>query len=558
MQIVGFSGVAGLAALLLVATPLSAQQRATASTVQPPARGVPNVVGLRLDSARKILSLNKLLPRIEPKSDGSGASATDTVIQQRPQAAQPIPFSRLVSLTLKVTPPVVSGTSDGPSAQQQLVPNIIGLSLDSAQRILTLGRLRMRATTTPSGVSTLPSDVVTRQSPLARQPVPRDRVVNADVAVDVIRVPDVIGSSLRSARSQLGRFDVRVQLASNSATPNTVFRQEPAPSTLARPGTVVSVYDAQAVQMPQQLVPNVVGRLVEDANAILSQAGLQGSRAADDDDANVAAGVVVSQNPRDGLRVDPGTRVDLTVRSNRVRVPVLLSLSEADARQQLAAAGLQTASVDTREDSATSGTVIEQSLPARTLVERGSAISIVIAKPVARALIPQTPEPRVPQRRDPAPTPAAPSVVVPDIVGLPRAQAQAVASRAGFALIVAPGQTARDVDTVVKQFPAARSSVTDGFPVLMAEFNAIASPTRPPWLIWVALVPLVAAAGAIARKRVTTPQQVALPPITYAAGARPPTFTIEDRGLSRGLGLSLSVKNDPGVQGVSRRGVNAG
>ena len=563
---IGWSSICAAGVGLLVGVTAGAQQATTAAAAQSQTQGVPNVVGLSLDSARRILSVNKLLPRVEAKPDGSRAAATDIVAQQRPQAGQGVPFGRIVSLSLRVTDNS-DGQTNNASTQQQLVPYIVGLTLDSAQRLLARRKLQMRITTSPGGISTLPQDVISRQSPLARQPVPSNRVVNAEVAPNVIQVPNVIGLTIRPARTQLAGFDVRVQLAPNSATRNTIFRQDPAPSTYVRPATPVTIYIAQAIEPAQRVVPNVVGRQLQDAKNILAQAGFQAGRVSDDDDANVEAGAVVTQNPRDGLRVEQGTLVDLSVRSNRVRVPAVISLTEADARQQLTASGLHLGAVELREDSATTGTVIGQSLAARTLVDRGSDIMIVVARPITPAAAPQTPIVPPPRDPTPAPTPApvtpapttTPGIVVPDVVGLPRSQAQAVAARAGFMFVVAPGQSARDVDTVVKQFPAARSTATAGSLVLMAEFNPMITTTRPWWIVWVALaIPIIAAAGALIKNKLRTPQQVAFPPITYTAGAKPPTFSIQERRSTHGLDLSLCVKNDPGMQAVSPRNVHAG
>jgi hypothetical protein len=136
-----------------------------------------------------------------------------------------------------------------------------------------------------------------------------------------------------------------------------------------------------------------------------------------------------------------------------------------------------------------------------------------------------------------------------------RAQARAVASRAGFTLVVAPGQSPGDADTVVKQFPLARSTVTTASLVLMAEFGVVAAaPTRPLWIIWAALgaALLIAGAATMLRKKAVAPEQIVPPPpITYAAGARPPSFSIDDRRSTRGLELSLAVRNDPGIQTVA-------
>jgi beta-lactam-binding protein with PASTA domain len=555
---------------LVLSTQAGAQQPPSRTATGAPAeqaRTVPNVVGLSLDSARKLLTLSRLTAGVAQKPDGSQALPGDTVVEQRPAGGQPIPFVRLVRLTVKAPPrtgPRGDSVVSQPPTQQRLVPNVIGLSLDSAERVLELNRLRPRVTTRPQGIRALPADRVTQQSPVARQPVPADGAVLVVVSIDAIRVPDVTGFTLAAARSQLARFVFRAELVPDGATPNTVFRQEPAPLSLARPSSVVTVYIAQAIQPAQRLVPNVVGRPVQDASNLLAQFGFRAGGISDDDDANVAPGVIVSQNPAGGQPADPGTRVALSVRSNRVRVPSLLTLTESAARQQIAASDLRVGSVETREDTAAAGTVIQQSVDARTPVERGSVLSIVVATAVspAKEQAPVTPTPTPITRpaestgtrapATPAPTSTnRPPVLVPDIVGLTRTQARAVASRAGFMLILAPGQSARDADTVIAQAPRAQSSVTNGSLILMAEFNAVA-PARPRWILWAALaIPLFVGVVTFLIKKASMPVQVVpFPPLTYAAGARPPTFAIENRRSTRGLELSLSVKHDPGIQAV--------
>jgi hypothetical protein len=109
---------------------------------------------------------------------------------------------------------------------------------------------------------------------------------------------------------------------------------------------------------------------------------------------------------------------------------------------------------------------------------------------------------------------------------------------------------------VTAQFPRARSVVSNGSLVLMAEFSGATATTRPPWMMWLLLViPLVAIAGVLLWKKTPTPTPtpptpLAFPPITYAARAKPPSFSVVERGSRRGLELALSVTNDTGTQAV--------
>ncbi|HEY4304705.1 MAG TPA: PASTA domain-containing protein [Gemmatimonadaceae bacterium] len=610
MQLLKWSTTVAIGLVLSVAMRGEGQVAGVAA----PTSGVPNVVGLRFDSAAKVLTRYRLLVRANAKSDGSKAAATDTVIQQNPRAGQPVPITRAVSLDLKVQPPVASDGGDGVLARRR-VPNITGITLDSARRILSLNRLSMRMTTIPNNVSTNGQDIVAQQTPEPRSQIPSDRTIAAQVRVDLIQVPNVGGLTLAVARRQLGRFEIREQLEPNQATTNTIFRQDPAPLTRVRPLSTVTIYIAQAMQPVQRVVPNVVGASLQDANNILARSGFHAGRVTDDDDANVSPGGVVTQLPRAGQSADTAIGVALSVRSNRVRMPSVLTLSEADARQQLTSSGLQIGTVDPRDDPGSPGSIVSQSLTAGTLVERGSVVSLNIARPMPLAMpnivglsrsaaislinqrglvvalvdtsatqtrpdtvVAQSPiaqstirpgdrvrftvggrviaqTPPIGSTPDSAPAITTPTprdtIVVPDIVGLTRTQASAVASRAGFALVVSPGQSPTTADTIVKQFPAARSTVPAGSRVLMAEFSVTVVPARPLWIIWLAVG--IAVLGVIAKTvwpKPKPPTPVVILPITYAAGVKAPSFSITDRRSTHGLELSLSVKNDPGVQAV--------
>ena len=482
---------------LALAVRVGAQVPPTRDTqvAQPQRQATPNVTGLPLESAQRLLATLKLRMEVDPKPDGSQPVAKDVVSQQRPGAGQPIPSDRIVHVAVRIPPRTTDDVG-----QPQRVPNVVGLSLDAARRTLTVGKLEMRVETRPPGLRPSAQDVITRQSPQAGQPVPTDRTVVVEVAIvtptvmpnvigqhvdraratltargirfayataealdtasdviirqepaagtpidksltarltgaiEVTVVPDVLGLTVPAARSRLARFVVREQAMPNAAAPNTIFDQGPRYPTRVRPGSTVIVSVAQAIRQP---VPDVVGSQVQAATTILERAGFRTGRISDDDDANVATGVVVSQNPGSGAQADPGTPVALTVRSNRVRVPAVRALTEADARQRIVASGLRVGTVEQRDGVASPGTVIDQSPVERTPVPRGSAVSIVVARQAA--------------------------MTMPNLVGLPHAAAAALVKQRGLMLgVVDTSSTQIRPDTVVSQDPPRDQPVRAG------------------------------------------------------------------------------------------------
>src|SRR5262249_54147264 len=96
----------------------------------------------------------------------------------------------------------------------------------------------------------------------------------------------------------------------------------------------------------------------------------------------VPAGIVISQNPLDGLTVDVGTAMNLVVSSGRppVTVPNVVGLSQAAATTSLTGAGLTVGGI-TFGPSATvpNGNVISQTPAAGSSIAGGSAVALVVS-----------------------------------------------------------------------------------------------------------------------------------------------------------------------------------
>lgn len=119
-------------------------------------------------------------------------------------------------------------------------------------------------------------------------------------------------------------------------------------------------------------VPDIRDMTVDEAGAVLAEAGFTVVREAPVTDRRIADGRVVRTDPPAGARIDPASPVLRVVPSDAVTVPVVLGSRASDARRTLEEAGLRA----TLDNGTSSGIVYGQTpLPGR-VVARGTEIEL--------------------------------------------------------------------------------------------------------------------------------------------------------------------------------------
>jgi|GEM_PF-1933625 len=162
-------------------------------------------------------------------------------------------------------------------------------------------------------------------------------------------------------------------------------------------GTPVIVHYSDKVA-----VPPVVGSMVDTATADLAAAGLQAQTKDERNDA--PAGQVVAQSPDAGTLVEPAAAILLTVslgpvapvrppEGNWAWVPEIAGLPEAEARQRLDEAGLNTGYTNYQTEAdipadalplfqrVRPGCVLSSSFPEGSQLPRGTVVQIAVRKP---------------------------------------------------------------------------------------------------------------------------------------------------------------------------------
>ena len=189
-------------------------------------------------------------------------------------------------------------------------------------------------------------------------------------------------------------------------------------------------------------VPYVVALQQSQAESDIRDKGLV-PRVRQVSSSDVAEGVVVSQEPAPGTRVDEGEIVSIEVSSGKpkVTVPTVVGQDRDSAIRELNRAGLdvQVVEVNSPEDE---GTVTAQSLEGGTTVVEGTSVRINVSK---------------------GPRP----VEVPNVIGLPYEQAAAELRRDGFGVSRVDGPSDIAAGSVFDQDPSAGTESSRGTTVTL-------------------------------------------------------------------------------------------
>ncbi|MER7043714.1 Stk1 family PASTA domain-containing Ser/Thr kinase [Streptomyces jumonjinensis] len=157
------------------------------------------------------------------------------------------------------------------------VPDVTEKSLESAKEALTRKDFKVEVKEVESTQED-PGTVI-EQNPEGNSMADRNATVTLTVAKQVLEtVPRVIGNPLSSAQSQLQTllFQVNTEYVDSDEPKDQVIGQDPAEGTKAAQNSTVTLKVSKGPEEEETVqVPNLVGRTLADAQALLEQAGLE-------------------------------------------------------------------------------------------------------------------------------------------------------------------------------------------------------------------------------------------------------------------------------------------
>jgi serine/threonine-protein kinase len=270
------------------------------------------------------------------------------------------------------------------------VPSVVNLPLAEASQIL----LDLGLTPIPNAVPVdgVDDDIVYQQDPPATAFVREGDVVTItyNPASQRATVPPIQGLLVKDATALLAPLGLQLAISEVRNDPtipiNQIIAQDPIAGTEVRSGSAVSVVVSGGAG--DLVVPNVEGQLASAATQLLTTAPYNFVvTTVDEVSETVEVGRVLRTEPEIGSPIGNGAPITLVVSkgSNRVAVPQVEGLTEAEAQSALSIAGL---TWDVRfqnvpENDPSAGRVISQSPRAGENVAPGSKVSLVVGRSTA-------------------------------------------------------------------------------------------------------------------------------------------------------------------------------
>jgi serine/threonine-protein kinase len=247
-----------------------------------------------------------------------------------------------------------------------------------------------------------------------------------------VKVPNVVGVPQAEAELTLKRKGLSTDLTQKESPDRpkgTVIGQDPAGGSRVGRGDVVTLVISAGPGTAQ--IPDLTGRPRSAALKTLHDLGFKTTEERTTSD-TITQNKVIETRPGAGEQRDKGTSVAVVISSGmqRVAVPKVTDLPEADARSTLEALGFQVATTPREDTTHDPGTVLAQAPAVGTTLPKGAKVTLTIAK-------------------EPKP------VDVPDVTGQGQNAATQALKHAGFKVVVVPQPTGTRSENrhVLKQDP---------------------------------------------------------------------------------------------------------
>ena len=198
------------------------------------------------------------------------------------------------------------------------VPSVVGKTYDEAAQMLDSVGLEARKGDVRSD-RTHPAGSVIIQNPLPDHEVKRGRRVYLTLSggEQLVVVPNIRGRTLRDARFALEREGLKlgaVEYQSSDQFPvNTIVEQKLAAGARVKRDAYVSIVVSQGALTQDVPVPDLYGKNLAEAEAILAASGLKRGNLSYASSGDLLPNTVIEQFPRKGEVVPRNQPVDLVV-----------------------------------------------------------------------------------------------------------------------------------------------------------------------------------------------------------------------------------------------------
>ncbi len=196
-------------------------------------------------------------------------------------------------------------------------------------------------------------------------------------------VPNLINMPIETAQEALKEKDlVLVQSEkeySDTVKKDCIILQQYKPGDIVKKDSEVKVTVSKGALL---IVPDVTNISQEEAKKKTGELGLQCEIKGEQYSDQVKAGMIISQEPEAGNKVEENSQVYIIVSKGieKKEVPSLVGLTSKEAKKQLKEQQLKCKSDKSYSDSVKEGQVISQNIEAGKKIDKNSTVNIVISK----------------------------------------------------------------------------------------------------------------------------------------------------------------------------------
>jgi serine/threonine-protein kinase len=208
-----------------------------------------------------------------------------------------------------------------------------------------------------------------------------------NLLAETVRVPKVVGMEVDDAIRELrdANLEAEIQREPSRRPVDEVFRQDPAAGDEAREGDAVTLFVSGGARQVE--VPDLTGLTVDEAEEELRDADLRLGEVTEEPNDEFDEGQIFEQSPDPDQEVDARTRVDVTIASGVVTVPDVIGEPEAEAVDEIKAAGLVAEVTSAPNDDFDEGLVFAQEPAAGAEAQSGDVVRITVSEgPEAREM----------------------------------------------------------------------------------------------------------------------------------------------------------------------------
>lgn len=207
-----------------------------------------------------------------------------------------------------------------PTVATYIFPSVIGHKEEDARAAIKAKDPTTVVRPIEEYSSEYPEGYVVNQYPIANTdfPIGSEAIIYISVGPESIQLPYVYGLTKEQAEQKLTEKGLVAKIetmSSNDIEAGKVISTDPPRESMVKVGDTITVYISSGPEIVQVAVPDMIKKTREEAEALLSAAGLVLGEVRQESSETYAAGLIIYQDTTAGELVNVGSKINITISS---------------------------------------------------------------------------------------------------------------------------------------------------------------------------------------------------------------------------------------------------